>query len=93
MKATIQKVSKESTDFQYPQMNVEVLYEDTRFPEGSRLFIFTLPYDQFSVLGEEELEQKIKLQGAYFDDLLQKAESLTQSETTLKLLEGKEIII
>jgi hypothetical protein len=100
MKAIIQKIEKGNGDFQSPQINVEVIYQDERFPAnhhfpegGERKFIFTFPPEAYSGMTEEDLDRKIKAQGEAFIEILKKGEDMLKAETLLKVLEGNEIEI
>ena len=93
MKATIQNIIKNNNDFQFPQIDVEVLYEDVRFPEGERRFIFTLPPEKYSEMTEGELSDMVKEQGKAFDKVLTDNETMVTKEQSLQTLVGTQITI
>lgn len=81
MQAKILSVTKNSSDFQFPQIDIQVEYTDKNF---IRLYIFTLPYEKFASLDENGLEDMVRVQGKNFKEVLKQGETMDTQETVLK---------
>ena len=99
MKAKITNVTKNIADTQNPQVDIEVVYEDIRFPithqhtdGGKRKFIYTLPYEKYSILDENKLKSMIVAQGIGFIESLNgeiqesEQDKLDNTQTTVESL-------
>ena len=97
MKAKIQNIQSNTNSFENPQIDVEVNYTDNVFPGGERLFIFTLPYDEYIGLDETSLDKKITEQGIelkkVFEEHIAKNEATATKEVELQEFINKEITI
>ena len=90
MKAKIQNIQKNNSDFQHPQIDVEVMYTKGDF---ERLFVFTLPHEVYAKLDEETLTKMITVQGESFKEMLQKVSDMDTKETDLQSLIDLEVTI
>lgn len=100
MKAKIVSVTKNSNDFQNPQIDVVVHYVDKDFPAdhqfpegGKRQFVWTLPPEKYETMTQSEFEDMVKAQGKEFNKILKQGKEAKTKETELKSLEGTEIAI
>lgn len=93
MIAKIRNISKNLNDINQPQIDIEVIYVDDRFKDGERLYIFTLPYEEFISLSQDGVVEMIKKQGENFKESLEKGEDTADKEQELNSFIGTEIEI
>lgn len=93
MKAKIRNIVKNNNDFQHPQIDVEVVYTHSDLPNGERLYVFTLPHEEYCKLDETTLREMITKQGECFKEMLKKVEDMETKEADLSSLIDLEVTI